>query len=593
VKTVYFVQAGNLYGHNAHLPYAAGCVAANAFSMPEIRRHYQLGEFIFLRTPIEEVLAKLDEPYMVAFSCYIWNMEYHKALASAIKARWPGCYILFGGHQVNNDNASQLHELPDINFLIHRAGEEAFAALLLALQNGDDLAGVPSLSYRNAQGEIIRTAAAPCTRCDYPSPYLEGLFDSLFAQYPHLLFSMTLETNRGCPNYCAFCDWGADRQHLKLMPMQRVQAEIDWAAQRKLEFVLCADANFGLLPRDTEVVQYLANSKRRCGYPQKLRAFLDKSYNDTVFSLNETLAREGLSNGAALSLQSISSQALEAIGRKNLNFAQIAAMIARYNAADIPVYCELILGLPGETLQSFAHGVGELLAAGMHGALEIFRCEVLPNARLAEPAYQAQHGIKTVRVQQYHRHESPENHDSIPEYSELVTATTTMPVQAWVAANVFADVVQGLHALGLLPHIAEHLHRTQQLRYEQFYLDLIAQAQAQPASLLGELVAFTQARYEALAAGDGSAIVWHDAKFGNITWPLGSAIFLRCAYESTRFYAELPALLAQYDLPQSFIDQQQVQLNLPSQDENWPDFARVSVWYNRRRGALSKKAGGA
>lgn len=593
MKTIYFVQAGNLYGHNAHLPYAAGCVAANAFSMPAIREHYHLGNFIFLRTPINDVLAKLDEPYLVAFSCYIWNMEYHKVLAQEIKARWPNCYILFGGHQVNNDSASQLRELPYVDFLIHRAGEESFAALLLALQHGAELSTVPSLSYRGAQGEICRTAPAPCTRCDYPSPYLEGLFDSLFEQYPNLLFSMTLETNRGCPNYCAFCDWGADRQHLKLMPMERVHAEIDWAAQRKLEFVLCADANFGILPRDMQVVEYLAERKRRTGYPQKLRAFLDKNYNDTVFNLNNALAREGLSNGAALSLQSISSQALAAIGRKNLEFAQISAMISRYNAAEIPVYCELILGLPGETLQSFAQGVGKLLAAGMHGALEIFRCEVLPNAQMAEPAYQAKHGIKAVRVQQYHRHESPENHDQIPEYSNLVYETATMPVQHWVTANVFADVVQGLHALGLLPHIAEHLHHTQQLPYEQFYLDLIAQAQAQPASLLGELVAFTQARYQALAAGDGSAIVWHDAKFGNITWPLGSAIFLRCAYESERFYAELPAYLAQYGLPQRFIDQQQAQLNLPSQDENWPDFARVSVWYNRRRGALSKKAGGA
>jgi len=590
MKNITFVQAGNLYGHNAHLPYAAGCVAANAFSMPEVRKHYHLCDFIFLRTPIDDVLAKLNEPYLVAFSCYIWNMEYHKALASAIKQRWPGCLIAFGGHQVNNDDAQQLHDYPYVDFLLHRAGEVSFAALLLALHRGDDLSAVPSLSYRNAQGEICRTAPAPCTRCDYPSPYLEGLFDSLFEQYPHLLFSMTLETNRGCPNYCAFCDWGADRQHIKLMPMERVRAEIDWAAQRKLEFVLCADANFGILPRDMEVVQYLAENKRRCGYPQKLRAFLDKSYNDTVFHLNEALAREGLSNGAALSLQSISSQALAAIGRKNLDFADISAMIARYNAADIPMYCELILGLPGETLQSFAQGVGKLLAAGMHGALEIFRCEVLPNARLAEPAYQTQHGVKAVRVQQYHRHESPENHDEIPEYSELVYETATMPMHGWVAANVFADVVQGCHALGLLPHIAEHLHCTQQLPYEQFYLDLITQAQAQPATLLGELVAFTQARYEALAAGDGSAIVWHDAKFGNITWPLGSAVFLRAAYESTRFYAELPAFLAQYDVPSELL---QPQLNLPVDDTEWPAFARENVWYNRRRGALSKKAGGA
>jgi len=591
-KTVYFVQAGNLYGQNAHLPYAAGCVAANAFSMPEIRHHYQLGEFIFLRTPIEEVLAKLDEPYLVAFSCYIWNMEYHKALARAIKVRWPDCYILFGGHQVNNDNADQLHELPCADFLIHRAGEEAFAALLLALLNGQDLATVPSLSYRDAQGKTLRTTPAPCTRCDFPSPYLEGLFDSLFEQYPQLLFSMTLETNRGCPYRCAFCDWGtAWDGGLLQKPMERVKAEIDWAARHRIELLFCADGNFGILTRDEEFIDYLIAHNAKTGYPKKFYACFAKNSNETVFRLNQKLHQHGLSNGATLSFQTLSAQALTNINRENMGLTQFRQLVAQYNQADVPFYSELIIGMPGETLHSFAQGIGQLLAAGMHGALEIFPCEILPNTLLSSPDYQQKHGVKTIRVRQVQRHGNPKNNDSIPEYSNIVCQTNTMSLDDWIQAYLFSTVVQGFHSFGLLSHIAQRVHSEQKGTYEQFYSDLIAQARKNSSSLIGEQIAFLQTCYQRLAQGHGESLVCYDSRFGEITWPLGSMLFLRCAYETERFYAELPAFLTQYDLDASILAQQQLLLCLP-EDGNWVDFARINVWYNRRRGALSKKAGG-
>ena len=633
MKNIYFVQAGNLYGVNAHLPYGAGCVAANAWSNPVIRAQYRLGHFTILRTPVPQAVDSFENPYMVAFSNYVWNFEYHKALAIAVKERYPGCLILFGGHQVLNDESRQLQEYPFVDFLIHRAGEIPFEQLLLTLLQGRNLANVPSISYRDAEGQILRTKEAPNPGCDFPSPYLTGIFEELFTDYPQLLFSMTFETNRGCPYYCSYCDWGADRQSFHRMPMDRVTAEIDWAAQHKIEFVLCADANFGILERDDDIVDYLIESKRRTGYPKKLRACLAKDSNETIFRLNQKLCAHELHNGAALSFQSISLQALECIGRSNLTFERFQELISLYIAADVPVYSELILGLPGETLESFAAGIGKVLDAGIHGALEIFRLELLPNAEMASAAYIEQHGLKAIRVRQHHRHASPENQDEIPEYTELVYQTSTMPTADWVTSNVFSDVVQGFHCLGLLTCFAVYLRQERQLPYETFYFDLMDYAKANPSTLIGELLPFCIERYWALSQGAGESIVYDHPTFGEVTWTLGEMLFLRSAFESGRFYDEIRGFIQQYridaevsaqlfrfqrtvvllpappssaqtfdyDFPAYFSEalagrnptllRKHTTISFPAQrrTSSWADFSRDYVWYGRRKGSLTKR----
>ncbi len=43
---------------------------------------------------------------------------------------------------------------------------------------------------------------------EVPSPYTMGLFDYLPDMYPGKIWNAVIETNRGCPFMCTFCDWG-------------------------------------------------------------------------------------------------------------------------------------------------------------------------------------------------------------------------------------------------------------------------------------------------------------------------------------------------------------------------------------------------
>ena len=78
-----------------------------------------------------------------------------------------------------------------------------------------------------------------------------------------------LETNRGCPYGCTFCDWGsATQSRIRKFDLDRVFAELEWCATHKVHQVFLADANFGIFERDVEIAEKVAELKLEHGYPR-------------------------------------------------------------------------------------------------------------------------------------------------------------------------------------------------------------------------------------------------------------------------------------------------------------------------------------
>ncbi|MDR1733693.1 MAG: radical SAM protein [Oscillospiraceae bacterium] len=635
MKSVYFVQASSVFGtKDIHIPYACGCVAAYAWQNPVIQENYTLAGFRILRETPARAAAALVQPDIVAFSNYVWNFEYHKALAQEIKKLWPDCLILFAGHHIQNDSPAQLAEHPFADYLIHGAGEVPFEAFLLALAQGTGFASIPSFSWRDADGTLHKTENMECSFVDFPSPYLTGIFDSLIEAYPHLQFSITTESNRGCPYHCAFCDWGTERQKLLQISMERVKAEIDWAAAHKIEYIYFADANFGILPRDEEIMDYLIRKKASSGYPHRFNTCYAKNSNETILRLSKKAHDAKLSSGATFSFQSLHPEVLKIIGRSNLEVQRTKELLAMYNTANLPVYTELILGLPGETAESFRSGIGSLLASGMHGVLEIYPCQLLPNARLSRPEFVETYGIQAMHLPQHQWHTAPGECDEIQEYADIVTATAAMPRADWVQSIVFSSIVQGLHSCGLLKYIAIYLYTALGLAYDAFYLAVQKFAEANPATLIGKVIGIAEEHFRGFADGDGAQLVFYDKRFGEITWPAGEFIFLSLASEAVTFFKEVRGILKSYAIPAALTEElaayQLLSLNLPqAQPEeahydwdfpaffaaavteekaalqenstyvryskadrtygDWPAYARECVWYGRRKGLLTRK----
>ena len=198
MKKIYFIQPGSYYGGEICLPYASGALAAYAMSIDEIRNSYCIADMIYRKDSPEVCSEIISEPFLLAFSCYIWNFEHNKLLAEFFKKKYPSCHIVFGGHSVSNNSSELLEECDYIDFLVHEEGEIPFSDLLLALDGKKDLRDVPNLSYRTSDS-IVKTENRFYDVWDFPSPYTSGVFDSIMEKSDDVFYGI-IETNRGCPS---------------------------------------------------------------------------------------------------------------------------------------------------------------------------------------------------------------------------------------------------------------------------------------------------------------------------------------------------------------------------------------------------------
>ncbi len=541
-KKIYFTQVGFDFGGSVYLPYAAGTMVSYALSQADLATEYEFPAFIFHREKVASVLEKLRDPYIAAFSCSVWNIEFNKAIASRIKEKYPGCLIVFGGHSVRENSPQLLEEEPYIDVLMYGEGEQTFVNLLRALPSGD-LSGVPNLAFRQG-GAIVQTERAYYyDLAKFPSPYCSGIFDAIVAAEPETDFLAVLETNRGCPYSCAYCDWCAGHK-MRFFPMEKVLGEIRWLAEHRVEYIFCGDSNFGMFDRDVEIAKALVETKRQYGYPKVFRPCYEKNSADRVFEICRILNSEGMDKGATMAYQTLSPEALKNIGRKNLTLEHFSGLVRRYNEAGIPCYSELILGLPGETKESFCRGICRLLESGQHNSLSVYHCEMLPNSDMSDPAYVKQHGIEVIKVPFNHIHSAINRSEEVQEYSYLVRATNTMNRDDWVGANLFSVCVQCFHSLGLLRCFSMYLTAEGIVSYYDFFQELLDYIMASEGKI-GSLWRSFREKYENSLTGDWN---YHRDDFGNVTWFFEEGAFLEVVSDFDGLFAELTPFLNRFSI---------------------------------------------
>ncbi len=545
MKNIYFVQANNVYGtdkKNTYIPYAVGCIQAYCQKNEVISSSYNFKKIFYVREKVENIIEKLENPYMVLFSCSVWNNEYNKVVASAIKKAFPSCLITFGGHSVSSDG-EYLEKYDFVDFLTHRFGEEPTEGILESLATGKDLSQVANISFRKENGEIVTTEYAPQTGTDYPSPYLEGVFDDIIND--DITFSVLFETNRGCPNSCSFCDWGSLKSKVRQFPMERVFAEIDWFVEHEIEFIFCTDGNFCLFDRDAEIADYVVSCKKKFGYPKIFRVCFTKNRFDFVFNIGTKFFDNGLDKAQTLSFQSMNQEVLKNVGRKNISTEKFKELMTKYNELNISTFSELILGLPGETYDSFCDGVNTLIENGQHYAINIYPCELLPNAEMGQKSYREKYGIKSTRVpfKLIHSHENQKK-DDIVEFSEYVTSTDSMNETEWARSLLFASYVQGLHNLGLLRAVAIYLRLEHSLSYADFYNGLINFSKEKTDSSLNRVFNRVSSLCEGIISGSNE-LVATCSDLGDMLWGFDELIFLEFYRNLDLFYKEVKEYCSQ------------------------------------------------
>ena len=546
MKNVYFAQPNNKLHSSVYLPYSVGSIAAYSWQFEEIKNKYNLGEFIFIQEDISEVVERIESPFLVGFSCYMWNTEYNLSLAKEIKKIYPDCITVFGGPDIP-ENTEYLEKYDFIDILISGEGEVVFKNLLDALEKGFSLENVKNIFYREGKNILSTPKELPGDISNFPSPYTSGLFDSIInsPKYKGMQFDVVFETNRGCPHRCVFCYWGRCESKFRTFSMERVKAEIDWFAERKIGYCLCADANFGILERDEEITDYLIEKKSLCGYPEKLESFASKEKTERVFRINCKLSKAGINNGVSVACQSLSPNVLENIGRQNMSFDVLKKSLQQYSKAGIVTYTDLILGLPGDTYEGFRKSLTGIIEAGQHSLINIFPFEMLPNTTMYTNDFIEKYKIKTVKSR-FCQNNAKHSADNFGSRSEIVIETETMSRKDWRNAFRFSVFTQSFHCLGLLTYISVYLRRQKEIFYYDFYTSLFDWCEAEN-NFIKSVTDHVCRSLDPFLEGKGN-LGFYDDILGDVYRQFQDGQFIFAAMEIEKFYAEIREFLKRFDV---------------------------------------------
>jgi hypothetical protein len=147
-----------------------------------------------------------------------------------------------------------------------------------------------------------------------------------------------------------------------------------------------------------------------------------------------------------LSLQSVDPMTLESIKRENISTESYQELQRRFTRDRVETYSDLILGLPGETYDSFANGVSKVMENGQHNRIQFNNLSILPNAEMGDPEYQKKYGMKIIESAIINIHGSlAETKEEIVEMQQLVVGTTAMPDEDWVKTRTFCWMTAFLH----------------------------------------------------------------------------------------------------------------------------------------------------
>lgn len=473
VTTIGLVQINNSFSGQNYLPYSVGLL--QAYALENVKRCHELNFLtpIYSRVSVAAAVAHLRTANMVGFSAYVWNIRLSLAIAEALKKIDSRIVIVFGGPQVPDQPEQFLRQNPFIDLVCHGEGEQVFSHIIDRMDSrswGD----IPAVSYLGKDGKFVTHPRGGRIKDLelYPSPYLNNVFRQLMLEHPKEKWLALWETNRGCPFACTFCDWGsAIAAKVFKFDMNRLLQEVEWFAKNCIEFIFCCDANFGMLARDYDLVQFVGDAKRQFGYPQALSVQNTKNATDRAYKVQKLLHEEGLNKGVTISFQSMDPAALQASKRHNISTKSFQELQARFSQDGIPTYSDMILGLPEETYDSFADGIDEIISNGQHNRIQFNNLSILPNAEMGDPAYQQRYGMKTITSQIINIHGALEGQEEgeIREYQDLIVATSTMPAHDWVRTRALCWMTALTHFDKLLQIPLVILHVIAGIRYREMF----------------------------------------------------------------------------------------------------------------------------
>jgi radical SAM superfamily enzyme YgiQ (UPF0313 family) len=346
-------------------------------------------------------------PDVIGFSNYIWNSRLSLAVAARVKARFPNVVTVLGGPHypltaVEQERFWRNRFGGAVDFYIDGEGEQAFTDLLLALAaagSGRLHGTLPGVHSIDPDGRAHLPPPRPrlADLSGIPSPYTAGLLDEFFDG--HLV--PTVQTNRGCPFTCTFCQEGTGYfTRVARKAAEQVAAELHYIGARMRPLVeegaarnelLVTDSNFGMFAEDVRTCEVIAECQDAYGWPRVVNVTTGKNQRDRVLDA-VSRARGAISLSGAV--QSLDPRVLKAVKRANISADKLMEVALAATQQGTGTYSEVILALPGDSKAKHLATLDRLTEAGFD-RLNMFQLALLPGSELYAEAARREYGMVT------------------------------------------------------------------------------------------------------------------------------------------------------------------------------------------------------
>ncbi len=345
------ILLATLHAKYSHASLALPCLAVYCRDIPDTEttiREWTVNE------PREHILRLVmaERADLIAFSCYIWNIEQTLRIVSDIRKISPQTRIVLGGPEVSFGIFDLMHDNPAVDFVIKGEGEEAFRRLIVSLVR--EKTGLPRESPAEIDNLFFRdggdTASGPLSRKNLeldslPSPFEAGLAD---LSKPLIYY----ETSRGCPFSCAFC-LSSTEGAVRSFGLARIKKDLLFLMNSNVAQIKLVDRTFNYdAGRADAIWKFILEHNISSRFHFEIAADLLTDENLL------TLARVPENTfHFEIGVQSSSATTLEQVGR-TADLPRIFANVGKLKSNTvIELHLDLVAGLPGEDYAGFLNSL--------------------------------------------------------------------------------------------------------------------------------------------------------------------------------------------------------------------------------------------
>ena len=589
-KRIAFVELSHIFTNQIKLPYSTGCIWSYCKTDKEITDSYSFDvhDWIYVldeNLDINKTAKQLSKCDVVGISYFVWNTHVSDKLAKQIRYINPKCVIIYGGLGIPKYGRCDkfLKDRPYIDVIVHNEGEIVFKNVLKALHRKEDLRNVKGITtpfFSTPLDDRVKDISS------MPSPYLDGSFDDLLAIKNHSYeWESLVELERGCPYTCTFCEVG-DRHWTKIhkQDYNKLVREIDWVSDKKIEYLHLIDNNFGMYKEQKVISDLLIDKHKLTGYPNALNITWAKHKKPFLFDMAEDLWKAGLNKSVTIALQSMNSFTLKAIERANEN-TNLKEVVDYLKSRGVPAYIETILGLPGESLNSFKEGLYRLIDdIDYHNYIGIYVMVALPNTPFGDPEYLKKYNVQIKQTSPAFFHHVNPPDQLLEEVNDVVVGSNNMTFNEYLDATGWKWFMISLHFLGWLRILALELKNNHNISMREFYDGLFEWFTNNDQTLLYREYTITMRLLKKVFDRE---IPWGRkvSDVSNIYWEYEEATAIHIAKEKDRFYGEIEDYLKEeYGFNYSITTNQYNKMKDPYEVYNGDleKWARECMWWGRR-----------